>query len=207
MAPKCGHIVISVSVHSFVRPFVTDYFCWRVVVCVRFSSETTLPISPMMIPSNWGNSVDVQHALPFDLDPSMTTGQGHTILLFCEFRCLTGSSLCSLLLRNYSTDFSNDDTNKLREQCRCSTCTSFWPWPFMTAGQGHKILRFCEFRYLMGSSLCSLLWNYSTDFSNDDTNLSSEQCRFATYTSFWPSPLHDCMSRSQNTFVQSYSTI
>ena len=42
---------------------------------------------------------------------------------------LTGSSLCSLLLRNYSTDFSNDDTNQLREQCRCATCTSFWHWP------------------------------------------------------------------------------
>ena len=96
------------------------------VVCVRFSSETTQPISPMMIPINLGNSVDVQRALHFDLDPSMTAGQGRKILRFCEFRCLTGSSLCSLLLvRNYSTDFSNDDTNQLREQCRCATCTSF----------------------------------------------------------------------------------
>ena len=51
------------------RPFVTDYFCWRVVVCVRFSSETIRPISPMMIPINWGNNVDVQRALHFDLDP------------------------------------------------------------------------------------------------------------------------------------------
>ena len=50
-----------------VRPFITDYFCWLVVVCVRFSSETTLPI-------NSGNSVDVQRALHFDLDPSMTAG-------------------------------------------------------------------------------------------------------------------------------------
>ena len=83
----------------------------------------------MMIPINWGNNVDVQHTLHFDLDPSMTAGQGHKTLRFCEFRCLTGSSLCSLLLRNYSTDFSNDDTNQLRKQCRCATCTSFWPWP------------------------------------------------------------------------------
>ena len=110
------------------RPFVTDYFCWRVVVCVRFSSETTRPIPPMMIPINWGNNVDVQCALHFDLDPSMTAGQGHKILRFCELFLLTGSSLCSLL-RNYSTDFSNDDTNQLREQCRCATCTAFWPWP------------------------------------------------------------------------------
>ena len=106
-----------------------NYFCWRVVVCVRFSSETTRPISPMMIPINWGNSVDVQRALHFDIDPSMTAGQGREILRFWEFRCLTGSSLCSLLLRNYSTDFSNDDINQLGEQCRCATCTSFWPWP------------------------------------------------------------------------------
>ena len=66
-----------------VRPsvrFVTDYFCWRVVVCVRFSSETTQPIYPMMIPINWGNSVDVQRVLHFDLDPSMTAGQGREIL-------------------------------------------------------------------------------------------------------------------------------
>ena len=106
-----------------------NYFCWRVVVCVRFSSETTRPISPMMIPINWGNNVDVQHALHFDLDPSMTAGQGHEILRFCELFLLTGSSLCSLLLRNYWTDSSNDNTNQLREQCRCATCTSFWPWP------------------------------------------------------------------------------
>ena len=116
-------------VRPFVRPFVTDYFCWRVVVCVRFASETTWPISPMMIPINWGNSVEVQRALHFDLDPSMIAGQGHEILWFWEFRCLTGSSLCSLLLRNYSTDFSNDDTNQLRQQCRYATCTSCWPWP------------------------------------------------------------------------------
>ena len=227
---------------------------WRVAVCVRFSSETTRPISPMMIPINWGNSVDVQrlqHVLYFDFDPSMTAGQGHEILWFWEFRCLTGSSLCSLLLRNYSTDFSNDDTNQLREQCRCATCdfsnddtnqlreqcrcatcTSFWPWPppwlqvkaakyfdfgnldvwrvavcvrffsettqpispmmipinwgnnvdvqralhfdldpSKTAGQGHKILRFCEFRFLTGSSLCLLLLrNYLTKFSNADAS-------------------------------------
>ena len=50
---------------------------------------------------------------------------GHEILQFCEFRCLTGSSLCSLLLRNYSTEFSNADTNLPREQCRFATYTSF----------------------------------------------------------------------------------
>ena len=102
---------------------------WRVAVCVRFSSETTLPIYPMMIPINWGNSIDVQRVLYFDFDPSMTAGQGREILRFWEFRCLTGSSLCSLLLRNYSTNLSNDDTNQLREQCRCATCTLFWFWP------------------------------------------------------------------------------
>ena len=114
---------------------VTKYFdfvnldVWSVVVCVRFSSETTRPISPMMIPINWGNNVDVQCAFHFDIDPSMTAGQCHEILRFCEFICLTGSSLCSLLLRDYSTDFSNDDTNQLREQCRCAMCISFWHWP------------------------------------------------------------------------------
>ena len=79
----------------------------------------------MMIFINSGNNVDVQRALHFDLDPSMTAGQGREILRFWEFICLTGSSLCSLLLRNYLTDFSNDDINQLREQCRCATCTSF----------------------------------------------------------------------------------
>ena len=122
-----------------------NYFCWRVVVCVRFSSETTWPISPMMIPINWGNNVDLQHILNFDLHPSMTAGQGPDILWFCEFWCLMGSSLCSLLLRNYSTDFSNADTNLSSEKCRFATYTSsFWPSPL----QGHKILQFCEFRLL-----------------------------------------------------------
>ena len=55
--------------------------------------------------------------------PSVRPSVRHRLFL------LTGSSLCSLLLRNYSTDSSNDDTNQLREQCRCATCTSFWPWP------------------------------------------------------------------------------
>ena len=97
---------------------------------------------------------------------------------------------------------TDTDTNLPREQCRFATYTSFWPSPSMTAGQGHKILQFCEFRCLMGSSLCSLLLrNYSTKFSNDDTNQLREQCRFATYTSLWPSPLHDCRSRSQNTSI------
>ena len=61
---------------------------WLVAVCVRFSSETTRPISPMMISINSGNNVDVQHALHFDLHPSMTAGQGHKILQFCELRLL-----------------------------------------------------------------------------------------------------------------------
>ena len=56
---------------------------------------------------------------------SMTAGQGQEILQFCEFRCLTDSSLCSFVLRNYSTDFSNADTNLPREQCRFATYTSF----------------------------------------------------------------------------------
>ena len=40
-----------------------------------------------------------------------------------------------------------------------------------------------------------------TDFSNDDTNQLREQCRCAKYSSFWPWPLHDCRSRSQNTSI------
>ena len=163
-----------------------NYFCWRVVVCVRFSSETTGPIPPMMISINWGSNVDVQRALHFDLDPSMTAGQGHEILRFCELFLLTGSSLCSLLLRNYWTDSSNDDINQLREQCRCATCTSFWPWP--PPWLQVKVTKYFDFV------------NYS-HFSSDDANQLREQCRCATCTSFWPWPLHDCRSRSQNTSI------
>ena len=61
---------------------------WRVAVCVRFSSETTQPISPMLIPIYRVNNVDLQHIHHFDLHPSMTAGQGHKILQFCEFRLL-----------------------------------------------------------------------------------------------------------------------
>ena len=73
---------------------VTKYFnfvnldAWWVAVCVRFSSETTQPISPMVIPIYRVNNVDLQHIHHFDFHPSMTAGQGHKILQFCEFRLL-----------------------------------------------------------------------------------------------------------------------
>ena len=73
---------------------VTKYFnfvnldVWWVAVCVRFSSETTQPISPILIPIYRVNNVDLQHIHHFDLHPSMTAGQGHKILQFCEFRLL-----------------------------------------------------------------------------------------------------------------------
>ena len=73
---------------------VTKYFdfvnldVWRVVVCVRFSSKTTWPNSPMLMPIYRGNNVDLQHILHFDLHPSMTAGQDHKILQFCELRLL-----------------------------------------------------------------------------------------------------------------------
>ena len=73
---------------------VTKYFdfvnldVWPVVVCVWFSSETTWPNSPMLMPIYRGNNVDLQHILHFDFRPSMTAGQGHDILWFCEFRLL-----------------------------------------------------------------------------------------------------------------------
>ena len=155
MSPKGGHIVISVSVLPSVclsvRPFVTDYFCWRVVVCVRFSSETTQPIPPMMIPVNWGNNVDVQCALHFDLDPSMTAGQGHKILRFCELFLLTGSSV----------RFSSETTRPIPpmmipvnwgNNVDVQRALHFDLDPSMTASPGHGILQFCELFLLTGSS-------------------------------------------------------
>ena len=79
----------------------------------------------MLIPIYKGNNVDVQCTLHFDLDPSMTAGQGHKILRFYEFRCLTGSSLRSPLFWN------NVDVQ----------CTLHFDLDTsMPAGQGHKIL-------------------------------------------------------------------
>ena len=75
----CIHFILTLTL-PWLQVKVTNYFdfvnldVWRVVVCVRFSSETTRPITPMMIPINWGNNVDVQHTLHFDLNPSMTAG-------------------------------------------------------------------------------------------------------------------------------------
>ena len=90
-----------------------NYFCWRVVVCVRFSSEL--------------------------LDRFLQWWYQSTEGALC--RCATCTSFWPwpppwLQVKvtkyfdfvNYS-HFSNDDTNQLREQCRCATCTSFWPWP------------------------------------------------------------------------------
>ena len=155
MAPKGGHIhdiVISVSVRysvcSLFRSFVRHRFCWRVVLCVHFSSETTRPISPMMIPINWRNNVDLQHTLHFDLDPSMTAGLGHEILWFCKFRCLT-VVVC--------VRFSSETTRPISPMMTPINwgnnvdvqCTPYFDLdPSMTAGQGHKIYQFCEFRLL-----------------------------------------------------------
>ena len=105
MAPKGGQKVISM----FVRPLF----------------RLSVRLSQIIFAGGFWNIVDVQRTLHFDLDPSMTTGQSHEILRFCEFICLTGSSLCSLLLRNYSTKFSNADAKLPREQCRFATHTSF----------------------------------------------------------------------------------
>ena len=65
-----------------------NFDVWWVVVCVRFSSETTQPISPMLLPIYRVNNVDLQHIHHFDLNPSMTAGHSHKILKFCEFRLL-----------------------------------------------------------------------------------------------------------------------
>ena len=121
-----------------------NYFCWWVVVCVRFSSETTGPIPPMMIPINWGSNVDVQRALHFDLDPSMTAGQGHEILRFCELFLLT-VVVC--------VRFSSETTGPIPpmmipinwgSNVDVQRALHFDLDPSMTAGQGHEILRFCE---------------------------------------------------------------
>ena len=131
---------------------VTKYFdfvnldFWRVVVCVCFSSETTLPNSPMLMPIYRGNNVDLQHILNFDLRPSMTAGQGHDILWFCEFWwvvvCVRFSSettppISPMLIPIYRV--KNVDLQHIHH---------FDLHPSMTAGQGHKILQFCEFRLL-----------------------------------------------------------
>ena len=114
---------------------------WRVEVYVRFSSETTWPISPMMIPNNWGNNVDVQRALQFDLDPSMTAGQGHKILRFCEFRFLTGIVVCVC----FSSETTWPNSPMLMPLYRGNNVDlqhilNFDLRPSMTAGQGHDIL-------------------------------------------------------------------
>ena len=144
---------------SFVCLLVIDYFCWRIVVCVRFSPETTWPISSMMIPINWGNNVDVQRTLHFDLDPSMTAGQGHEILRFWEFRCLTGSTVVCVRFSSETTWPISPMMIPINwgNNVDVQHALHFDLHPSMTAGQGHKILWFCEFRCLMGSSLCLLL--------------------------------------------------
>ena len=88
-----------------------DYFCWRVVVCVRFSSVTTQPISPMMIPINWGNNVDVQRALHFDLHP----------LHDCRSRSQNTSILWIIFLLPVSK-------NNLQNR------SISWPWPAVMEG-------------------------------------------------------------------------
>ena len=144
MAPKGGHVVISVSVRSSVRPFITDYFCWRVVVCVFFFPNTR-PISPMMIPINWGNSVDVQHALHFDLTPPWLQVK---VTKYFDFVNLDFWRVVVCVCFSSETTWPNSpmlmpiyrgNNVDLQHILNFDLC------PSMTAGQGHNILWFCEF--------------------------------------------------------------
>ena len=146
-------VSIRQSVRSSVCPSVTDYFCWRVLVCVRFSSETTRPIFPMMIPINWGNNVDVQHALHFDLDPPwlqvkvakyFNFGKLDVwrVAVYVRFSSETTWPISPMMIPiNWG---NNVDVQR---------ALYFDLDPSMTAGQGHKILLFCEFRCLTGSTV------------------------------------------------------
>ena len=137
------------------------------------------------------------------LTPSMTAGQGHEILWFCELFLLTGSSLCSLLLRNYSTHFSNDDTNQLREQCRCATCTSFWPWP--PPWLQVKVTKYFDFvNYFCWQVVVCVCFSSETTRPispmmipiNWGNNVDVQRALH-----FDLDPLHDCRSRSRNTLI------
>ena len=155
---------------------VTDYFCWQIVVCVSFSSETTWSISPMMKPINWGNNVDVQNTLHFDLDPCMVKVMKYfdfvnldvwQVVVCGRFSSETTWPISPMMIPiNWG--------NNVDVQCTLHFDLDL----FMTAGQGLEIFWFCEFRCLTGSSLCSPLRNYSTEFSNADANLLREQCKF-----------------------------
>ena len=129
---------------------VTKYFdfvnldFWRVVVCVCFSSETTWPNFPMLMPIYKGNNVDLQNILNFGLRPSMTAGQGHNILWFWDvwwvvvcvrFFSETTQPISPMLIPIYRV--KNVDLQHIHH---------FDLHPSMTAGQ--KILQFCEFRLL-----------------------------------------------------------
>ena len=97
MVPKGSHIVISVSV----RPFVRYRFC-------LMGDISLLIMAPKR--SHIVISVSVRSF----------------VRSFVRYKfCLMGSSLCSLLLQNYSTYLSNAVTNLRREQGRFATYTSF----------------------------------------------------------------------------------
>ena len=152
----CNVHFILTLIPPWLQVKVTKYFdfgnldVWRVAVCVHFSSETTRPISPMMIPINWENSVDVQRALHFDLDPSMTAGQGqgHDIIWFWEFSwvvvCVRFSSkttqpISPMLMPIYQV--KNVDLQQIHH---------FDLHPSMTAGQGHKYFNFVNLGCCLG---------------------------------------------------------
>ena len=195
MSPNGGHIVISVSVRLFflllVRPSV------RIICCVRFSSKTTRPISPILIPIYRGNNVDLQRILYITFTPPWPQVKVKKYFNFVNLDawwvvvCVRFSSETTRAI----SQCWYQSTEGTMWICNVYFILTFTP-PWLQVNQGYELLQFWEFRCLTGSSLCSLLLrNYSTHFSNADTNLQREQCRFAMCTSFWPSPLHDCRSR------------
>ena len=139
-----------------------NYFSWRVLVCVRFSSETTWPISPMMIPINRGNNVDMQHALHFA--PLHDSTKYFILTLTPPWLQVKVTKYFNFV--NYFSwwvldlvcvCFSSEATRPISPMmipmnwgnCVDVQCAlHFDLHPSMTAGQGHKILQFCEFRLL-----------------------------------------------------------
>ena len=98
-----GHIIGSVSV----RPSKHETFD------VRFSPKW----HSRCLFTSCQSTKGLQHSLRFDLEYSITSIK----VVKCFDRLLE-------YLWNGLADVYLPDTNQLRQQCRCATCSSFWSW-------------------------------------------------------------------------------
>ena len=126
------------GIQKSVCPSVTTWISWCVSLCGRISSNVSLPcINQLRVQCRCAAcSLFCHWAL------HGVSIKGYEILRFFPWIYLTGTMLWSLLLQNGSDYLPVPDTNQIREERRCATCSLFCLEHSRTWIKGCEILVF-----------------------------------------------------------------